>query len=285
MRKTETSTTPFPLGKDVDLFCEFAEGNNNPALAQAIKFLYQSRVIRKSRGEQQETGNSSSGTWVEVDYKEYPRFPKVQLPDSSTKEFSLSTGLANRQSCRAFSRKSIDVSLLAEILRCVHADRSSSRYPSRAFPSAGGLYCAETYLIVRCVKNLTPGVYHYSPRFHSLHVIPNRVHAWKQASTALAQNIGSPAAFVVESVRLGPLISKYGLRGVRFALMEIGAAAEALDLAATSRGLATLWLGGFTDEEIGDLLGVSPLHELEIPLLILALGYRVPKSKTRTKRI
>jgi nitroreductase len=67
--------------------------------------------------------------------------------------------------------------------------------------------------------------------------------------------------------------------------MEIGAAAEALDLAATSRGLATLWLGGFTDEEIGDLLGVSPLHELEIPLLILALGYRVPKSQTRTKRI
>jgi nitroreductase len=101
---------------------------------------------------------------------------------------------------------------------------------------------------------------------------------------AIDQPIGEPAAFVVESVRLRPLLSKYGLRGFRFALMEAGAASEALDLAATSLGLASLWLGGFGDEDVWDIVGVSPLQEVEIPLLILALGHESLADRPQPKR-
>ena len=63
----------------------------------------------------------------------------------------------------------------------------------------------------------------------------------------------------------------------KFAFSGSVAAAEALDLTATALGLATLWLGGFVDEDLWELLGISPLHEIEVPLLVLALGYPRPR--------
>ena len=95
-----------------------------------------------------------------------------------------------------------------------------------------------------------------------------------------SQPVGTPAAFVVESLRLPPLISKYGLRGLRFALLELGAAAVVVDLVATALGLSTLWLGGFVDEEIWKLLSISPLHELEVPFLVIALGHDLKKRRS-----
>lgn len=273
MRRTNSNTPSISLEKDLDLFCEFTAGNGHAALGEAVRFVYGSRVTRL----RQQGSTSLNRNWSEVDYKDYPRFSKVKLPHPEIKDTRLVRALAARASCRAFGRSAVEAETISELLGSVHADRRDSRYPSRAFPAAGGLYCAETYLVTGRITDLLPGVYHYAPQSHDLHVIPNRSDAWKTVRLSLAQDIGTPAAFIVESVRLGPLISKYGLRGMRFAILEIGAAAQALDLVATSLGLSTLWLGGFEDEQLWDLLGVSPLHELEVPLLIIALGYKSGK--------
>jgi SagB-type dehydrogenase family enzyme len=172
-----------------------------------------------------------------------------------------------------FGRRPVSLDLVAGILSFAHSDRAAFDYPSRAFPSAGGLYGTEAYLIAKRVDGLTPGVYHYSPQDHVLHVLSQQTDAHTVNIEGFNQHVGTPAAFFVESARLGPTINKYGLRGFRFALMEVGAAAEVLDLTATALGLATLWLGGFVDDDLWRSLGVSPVHDIEVPLLVVAIGY------------
>lgn len=284
----ETVASSISLEEDVDLFCDFARRHDRTAMAEAVNLIYRSRFVPSSFEDSQRDGAESrwNPAWSEVEYKEYPRFNALQLPVPSDEQDvrRLLRAETTRKSCRSFGPDAIQLKVLAAALFIAHADRKGFQYPSRAFPSAGGLYCVETYLVIRRVSGLANGVYHYAPQDHCLHVLRRGPNAWKKMCIAIDQPIGEPAAFVVESVRLRPLLSKYGLRGFRFALMEAGAASEALDLAATSLGLASLWLGGFGDEDVWDIVGVSPLQEVEIPLLILALGHESLADRPQPKR-
>lgn len=65
---------------------------------------------------------------------------------------------------------------------------------------------------------------------------------------------------------------KYAGRGYRYALIEVGAVAQSIDLCCRAEGLGVCWLGGFADRAVAELLDVSWELELEAPILCLAIG-------------
>jgi SagB-type dehydrogenase family enzyme len=80
----------------------------------------------------------------------------------------------------------------------------------------------------------------------------------------------APAQFVLTAA-YGRITSKYGERGVRYALMEAGHIAQNIMLQCQSIGLAAGIVGAFHDREVARVLGIG---EEDTPLLILPVGCR-----------
>jgi SagB-type dehydrogenase family enzyme len=66
-------------------------------------------------------------------------------------------------------------------------------------------------------------------------------------------------------------MGKYGERGIRYALIEVGHVAQNLFLQAETLGLGAEIVGAFHDEEVSKVIGIPPKHE---PLLIMPVGYK-----------
>lgn len=79
---------------------------------------------------------------------------------------------------------------------------------------------------------------------------------------------GAPCLIVL-SANLEVHAKKYGNRGYRLALLEIGHVAQSLTLAAVELGYATLEWAAFRDEALHQLLGQD---EVVRPLVVLAVG-------------
>ena len=66
-------------------------------------------------------------------------------------------------------------------------------------------------------------------------------------------------------------IAKYAERGARYALMEVGHAAQNVHLQAWALGLGTVVVGAFDDARVNAVLGMAPD---EAPLCLLPVGRR-----------
>jgi SagB-type dehydrogenase family enzyme len=63
---------------------------------------------------------------------------------------------------------------------------------------------------------------------------------------------------------------RYGNRGERYVLMEVGHAGQNISLQAIAMGLATVMVGSFRDEEISHVMQLSSNYE---PLYVIPVGY------------
>jgi SagB-type dehydrogenase family enzyme len=130
-------------------------------------------------------------------------------------------------------------------------------YEARNAPSAGGLYPIEIFVSTQTVEGLTDGLYHYEPRGHGLHWVNDAVPA-DFVEPLLNQDyfVNANALFVFTSVFMRSMC-KYGTRGYRFALFEVGHQAENICLMAVQLGLASLCIGGFYDPGLNAMLGID----------------------------
>src|ERR1044071_894224 len=97
----------------------------------------------------------------------------VTLPPGVPLQMELSTALARRRSCRMYTGDSIDLDVLASLLRCAAAVTAEmditlaqgghSTYRLRTTPSAGGLYPVDIHPVVLNVCDLERGCYRYNP--------------------------------------------------------------------------------------------------------------------------
>ncbi len=65
-------------------------------------------------------------------------------------------------------------------------------------------------------------------------------------------------------------LGKYGERGIRYALIEVGHVGQNLFLQAEALGLGAGIVGAFNDLEVSKVAGLPSKHE---PLLIMPVGY------------
>ncbi|MBN2317451.1 MAG: SagB/ThcOx family dehydrogenase [Acidobacteria bacterium] len=208
------------------------------------------------------------------DYDE--SFRKVSLPDPQIdKTADIWNIISKRRSVRQYiSGKIMALNDLAALLWATQGITAESRrFQFRAAPSAGGLYPIETYLMVRDVERLEPGIYHFRPHRFDLEFL--RAGDWSVvlANAALGQRIVADAQVcfvwtaVVERSKW-----KYRQRAYRYIYLDAGHIAQNLYLAGTAAGMGVCGIGAFFDDGVNDLLGVDGVEETVVYLASVGLA-------------
>lgn len=194
---------------------------------------------------------------------------RTSLPPVESKgELSVEEAIQVRRSVREFGRGGLDLADVSQLLWSAQGVTGKGGY--RAAPSAGALYPLELYLVVGDIEGLSAGVYWYRPETHELIHLASGDLRKRLASAALGQSCvrRAPAVLVIASV-YKRTTGKYGQRGRRYVHMEVGHAAQNVYLQAAARGLGTVLVGAFDDQEVQDVLGLPPDHE---PLGLMPVG-------------
>lgn len=192
----------------------------------------------------------------------------VKLPepiyDSKT---SVEKALQKRRSLRQYKNLPITLQDVSQLLWA--AQGISGTGGRRTAPSAGALYPLEVHVVAGNVTGLSIGVYSYDPYKHELSRVLDSDKRMELSKAALGQSsINKAAAVLVFSAVYERITIKYGERGIRYAHMEAGHAAENVFLQAVSLDLGTVVIGAFHDEEVRAVLHlplqVQPLYLMPV---------------------
>ena len=180
--------------------------------------------------------------------------------------------MSTRRTIRRFSSKGITREQLMKVLWASQGI-TEKQFGFRTAPSAGALYPLEISVFAgpRSVKELDTGIHRLVPNDLTLERIAIDDRRKDLASACLGQMwlARAPACLVI-SAAYERITAKYGKRGVRYADIESGCAAQNVFLMAVSLGLSAGIVGAFYDEKVKNL---TELKDAE-PLLVMPVGYR-----------
>jgi SagB-type dehydrogenase family enzyme len=180
--------------------------------------------------------------------------------------------LADRKSVREFSSAPIDDEQLGSLLEGL----AESSDGTRSFPSAGGLYPLEVALAVANVSGLDRQLAVYHPDTHALGWIAD-LPTWNDWKEALGSGLeDEPPVTVFFCIDPLAMVEKYGERGGRFALIEVGHAAQVVAERAVNAKLGGYSVGGLLERATQTLLGFDRLATPPIPVLAYACGLAHP---------
>jgi len=192
------------------------------------------------------------------------KLPAARL-DSSV---SIEKVLCSRRSIREFSAQPLDLSQLSQLAWAAQGLTGPEAH--RTAPSAGGLYALELYVIAANVNGLPAGVYRYDFLTHQVVSLLTADICRELSRAALDQtSIAQAAAIFAISAVYERISSKYGERGVRYAHMEAGHAAQNLLLQAVALDLGAVLVGAFSDAKVKRILALS---KQETPLYLIPVG-------------
>ena len=205
--------------------------------------------------------------WRTYERKSYPRFDgrRVRLETTSSEP--------SRRSTRTFSGQSVTLGAVADVLGGARMWPAGDG-PRRECPSAGGLFPIECYLFMKDGPAAGYVGYYDAESHEIVKTLRLSGDVFEDPTAALGTStVRGASAFVVLTGVMYRTMRKYGARGYRYALLEAGALAHEIDRRAREIGLATCWLGGFDDALLAELLGCRPGLDMELPLIVIALGF------------
>jgi SagB-type dehydrogenase family enzyme len=198
----------------------------------------------------------------------------ISLPKpSSDGKVSLEKAIKARRTIRDFRERSLSLNHLSQLLWSAQGitEPTTGR---RAAPSGGALYPLDIYILIgeNGVEKMEAGVYHYLPKEHSVSMILKGDRRREIASASLSQMwmAKAPVLFII-TAEYKRITGKYGERGVRYALIEVGHVAQNLFLQAEALGLGAGIVGAYNDLEVSKVADLPSKHE---SLLIMPVGYK-----------
>jgi SagB-type dehydrogenase family enzyme len=207
-------------------------------------------------------------------YKQYPNLPRVKLPaieaiDQNGRTFD--EVISSRRSVRDFADLDLSLNELSQILHQSYGitgelpGKGDFRQDLRSAPSAGALYPAEIYIAVRKVSGVEPGIYHYNVPNHEIELmIPGDPTEQIYEVCCGQEYVRQTSIVVLISGVLARTKLKYGERGYRYALLDIGHLGQNLYLSCASLELAVMTTCGFFDDEANKLLHIDGVDEAVI---------------------
>jgi SagB-type dehydrogenase family enzyme len=181
---------------------------------------------------------------------------------------ALEKTLLRRRSVRHFSSRRLELWHISQLAWAAQGITAADGY--RTAPSAGALFPLEIYVVVGNVIGLTPGIYQYGIRNHDLIQWLAGDKRRQLCEAALGQDsiLRAPAVFVLSAI-YERTTAKYGERGMRYAYMEAGHAAQNLLLQVVALNLGAVLVGAFNDVEVKRVLN---LPQQEAPLYLIPVG-------------
>jgi SagB-type dehydrogenase family enzyme len=184
---------------------------------------------------------------------------------------SLERAIKQRRTVRSFDDKPLTVAQLSQVLWAAQGT-TDNRGLKRAAPSGGALYPADVYAVVgkNGVQELAHGVYHYDPTRHSIAKILDSDARDKVAVASLRQMwMATAPVILVLTVEYRRITIKYGERGKRYAMIEVGHIGQNIFLQCQALGLCAGIVGAFYDTEVARAVNTQENHG---PLIIMPVG-------------
>lgn len=201
--------------------------------------------------------------------KSYPTLPRKHLLSQRELKANIGDIIWHRRSIRSFSSESIKFEELSDLLlyssgisHPLQKEDNGSVTGFRTYPSGGGLYPLEIYLVVNHVSGLSSGLYHYNVRGKCLEVMSTEnLHTQFSKLHVRDQLIEDSGITLLATAVFKRTTYKYGNRGYRFVLMEVGHLFQNIALVAESLKLGTCDIGGYEDDELNEFLHIDGVNE------------------------
>ena len=180
----------------------------------------------------------------------------------------LFTAIAGRESRRDFAPTPLDLPELAFLLWATQGVREilNPATALRTVPSAGARHPFETYVAVRKVKSLKPGLHRYLPFDGALAQLSRANNTVQQAADAcLGQTWMADAAAVLFWTAIPRRTEwRYGMAAHKVIALDAGHVCQNLYLACEAIGCGTCGVGAYDQEAVDRLLGVDGDEEFAV---------------------
>ncbi|MDD4667253.1 MAG: SagB/ThcOx family dehydrogenase [Candidatus Cloacimonetes bacterium] len=204
-------------------------------------------------------------------------FPLPAVGKLDFGKMSLQSAIGQRRSLRKYAEVPLsqeELSFLLWSASWARDFRSNERMEItfRNVPSAGSRHPLETFVDIRRVSGIKPGLYYYHPIKHCLILInedPQTQEAILEGCfrQEMIQNSAVNFIFTAVPYRTG---WRYGQRGYRYLYLDAGHVGQNVHLAAEAIGAGACMIGAYMDEAMNDVLGVDGIEEFVI--YIAAVG-------------
>lgn len=200
------------------------------------------------------------------------RKESIRLPSPRHRsEVSVEEAIFKRRSIRDYKDEPLTLEEVSQLLWSAGGETIDGiTGATRAYPSAGGIYPLEIYLVAGEVEGLASGIYLYKWRDHTIGLVKEGDFRKQLMWAALGQRMvaDAPISLVFTAV-YSRTTRRYGRRGeIRYVPMDMGGAGQNVHLQAEALGLGTVIIGAFGDEAVKKVLGVKD----EEPLYIMPVG-------------
>jgi SagB-type dehydrogenase family enzyme len=186
---------------------------------------------------------------------------------------SVEKAIKQRRTVRSFSSEPITLAQLSQILWAAQGI-TDDRGLKRAAPSGGALYPIDVYTVAGQdgVQGLAQGVYRYDPHRHAMEKVVGTDARQAVAVAALRQMwMATAPVILVLTAEYRRITVKYGERGKRYAMIEVGHIGQNIFVQCEALGLAAGIVGAFHDNEVTSAVNAQKNHE---PLIIMPVGWK-----------
>ena len=208
-----------------------------------------------------------------------PAIGRIELP-----EITLHKAIEQRRSLRKYSANPLNMEELSFLLWAsswARDFRSNERMEItlRNVPSAGARHPLETYLDIRRVQGIKPGLYYYHPIKHCLVLIDaTEEKATKIYEGCMRQDMLQTAAVNIILTAVPYRTAwRYGQRGYRYLYLDAGHVGQNIHLAAEAIDSGACMIGAYLDEAMNEALGVDGAEEFVI--YVASVGKKEKKTE------
>lgn len=195
-----------------------------------------------------------------------PAVGKLDMPD-----MQLYKAIEQRKSLRDYANQALsqeELSFLLWATAWARDFKSNERMEItlRNVPSAGARHPLETYLDIRKVEGIKPGLYYYHPIKHCLVLLDSSAEKAEQVfDGCLRQGMVANAAvnFILSAVPYRTSW-RYGQRGYRYLYLDAGHVGQNIHLAAEAIGAGACMIGAFLDEAMNEAMNLDGTDEFVI---------------------
>jgi len=214
---------------------------------------------------------------LELGYDETKATIDLPVPmDIEAETTDLVKAIENRRSMRNYSKQPLTLDELSFLLWCTQGVKKvvNELVTLRTVPSAGARHAFETYLLVNRVQGLHPGLYRFlAVKYKLVEVSLDPSLAEEITEACLRQRFVSTSAvtfiWIAVPYRMG---WRYGERGYRYLLIDVGHVCQNLYLAAEAIGSGVCAIGAFNDKAINNIVGIDGKQQFVI--YVATLGKR-----------
>ncbi len=198
--------------------------------------------------------NEKAVTTESVNYLSKQAGDMIELPGIITDgSMSLEKAISLRRSARTYRDAPLALSELGQLLWSAQGITNERGF--RAAPSAGATFPLDMYVVVNNVEGLTKGIYHYHPHDHTIEFVREEDVAEPLFRACLSQSmIIDGGAVLVFAAIYERTTARYGDRGERYVLNEVGHASQNVHLQAAALDLGTVVIGAYHDDEVEEIL-------------------------------